>query len=208
LIWGLDEVDRLFNFDYASEIFGLFRSWHNMRALDPQGPWHRLTLAIAYATEAHLFITDLNQSPFNVGTRLTLEDFTLEHVMDLNQRYGNPLKNEAEALRLHKLLGGHPYLTQRGLYEMVRSKTGLEAIEEQADRDEGIFGDHLKRMLVSLEQDKVLLKELHGFLQSGSKISSHVLSRLRSAGIVSGNTSQEPKMRCELYERYLKTHLE
>jgi DNA-binding winged helix-turn-helix (wHTH) protein len=37
LVWGLDEVDRLFNFDYASEIFGLFRSWHNLRALDPRG---------------------------------------------------------------------------------------------------------------------------------------------------------------------------
>ena len=62
--------------DFGSEVFGLFRSWHNRRALDPSGPWSRLTLAIAYATEAHLFITDLNQSPFNVGTRLTLEDFT------------------------------------------------------------------------------------------------------------------------------------
>jgi len=61
IIWGLDEVDRLFTCDFGSEVFGLFRSWHNKRALDPAGPWRRLTLAIAYATEAHLFITDLNQ---------------------------------------------------------------------------------------------------------------------------------------------------
>src|SRR5262249_53660384 len=71
IVWGLDEVDRLFTCDFGSEVFGLFRSWHNKRALDPEGPWQRLTLAIAYATEAHLFITDLNQSPFNVGTRLS-----------------------------------------------------------------------------------------------------------------------------------------
>ena len=96
LVWGLDEVDRLFACDFGSEVFGLFRSWHNERALDPDGPWSRLTLAIAYATEAHLFITDLNQSPFNVGTRLTLEDFTLEQVADLNRRYGAPLRDEAE----------------------------------------------------------------------------------------------------------------
>ena len=44
-------------------------------------------MAIAYATEAHLFITDVNQSPFNVGTRLTVEDFTLSQVADLNERY-------------------------------------------------------------------------------------------------------------------------
>ena len=67
-------------------MFGLFRSWHNERSLNPDGPWGRLTLAIVYATEAHLFITDLNQSPFNVGTRLTLEDFTFEQVAELNGR--------------------------------------------------------------------------------------------------------------------------
>jgi AAA domain-containing protein len=80
IVWGLDEVDRLFHCDFGSEIFGLFRSWHNQRALEPTGPWSRLTLAMAYATEAHLFIADLNQSPFNVGTGLTLGDFTLEIV--------------------------------------------------------------------------------------------------------------------------------
>jgi DNA-binding winged helix-turn-helix (wHTH) protein len=207
LVWGLDEVDRLFRFDYASEIFGLFRSWHNLRALDPQGPWHRLTLAIAYATEAHLFITDLNQSPFNVGTRLALQDFTLEQVMDLNQRYGNPLQGEAEAARLHQLLGGHPYLTQRGLYEMVKGKLSLEAIEACADRDEGVFGDHLKRMLVSLEQEPVVLEELRGFLQSQAKLSTDTLSRLRSAGILSNESPQDTNLRCTLYTAYLKRHL-
>src|SRR5262249_46661542 len=48
VVLGLDEVDRIFDFDYAGEIFGLFRSWHNRRALDPLGPWSRLTIAIAY----------------------------------------------------------------------------------------------------------------------------------------------------------------
>jgi hypothetical protein len=76
LFWGLDEVDRLFVTPFGSEVFGLIRSWHNERALDPSGPWSKLTIGIAYATEAHLFITDINQSPFNVGTRLMLEDFT------------------------------------------------------------------------------------------------------------------------------------
>ena len=64
LVWGLDEVDRLFVTPYGTEFFGLLRSWHNERALDPTGPWAGLTIVIAYATEAHLFITDLNQSPF------------------------------------------------------------------------------------------------------------------------------------------------
>jgi DNA-binding winged helix-turn-helix (wHTH) protein len=207
LVWGLDEVDRLFSFTYASEIFGLFRSWHNLRALDPQGPWHRLTLAIAYATEAHLFITDLNQSPFNVGTRLALEDFTLQQVTDLNQRYKEPLRGQAEVARFHQLLGGHPYLTQRGLYEMVKNNTSLEAILEIGNRDEGPFADHLKRMLVALEKEPTLLEELRGFLRSNAKLSDDTLSRLRSAGILSSDSSREPNLRCELYAAYLKRHV-
>src|SRR5207245_5802987 len=101
LIWGMDEVDRLFSCNFGSEVFGLFCSWHNERSLDPGGPWARLTLAIAYATEAHLFIRDVNQSPFNVGTRLTLEDFTFEQVADLNRRHGAPLRDAAEGARYY-----------------------------------------------------------------------------------------------------------
>ena len=88
LVWGMDEVDRLFTCAFGNEVFGLFRSWHNARSLDPAGPWPRLTLALAYATEAHLFITDIHQSPFNVGTRLVLEDFTLAQMAELNRRAG------------------------------------------------------------------------------------------------------------------------
>ncbi len=67
VVWGLDGVDRLFTLAFSNEVFSLFRSWHNARSLDPDGPWRDLTLAIAYATEAHLFIADINQSPFNVA---------------------------------------------------------------------------------------------------------------------------------------------
>ena len=42
LVWAMDEVDRLFTCPFASEVFGLFRSWHNARALEPSGPWRNL----------------------------------------------------------------------------------------------------------------------------------------------------------------------
>src|SRR5262249_8661153 len=119
VVWGLDEADQLFPSSFCSEVFGLFRSWHNQRVLDPAGPWARLTLAIAFATEAHLFIADVNQSPFNVGTRVTLEDFTPEQVADLNGRHGSPLKSDEELTRFYHLVGGHPYLVRRALHEMA-----------------------------------------------------------------------------------------
>jgi DNA-binding winged helix-turn-helix (wHTH) protein len=207
LVWGLDEVDRLFNYNYASEIFGLLRSWHNLRALEPAGPWRRLTLALAYATESHLFITDLNQSPFNVGEQLTLEDFTIAQVAELNRRYAEPLRDEGETVRFYKLVGGHPYLAQRGLYEMVRRGIGLAEVEARAARDEGVFGDHLRRLLVSLESNEALCEALRGFLRVEIGLTRMNFYHLRSAGVLAGDSPKEARLRCELYENYLKTHL-
>lgn len=207
LVWGLDEVDRLFTCDFGSEIFGLFRSWHNERALDPEGPWQRLTLAIAYATEAHLFITDMNQSPFNVGTRLALDDFSVDQLAELNRRYGSPLRETEEVARYFRLVGGHPYLVRRGLHEMATQGTGLSDLESEADRDEGPFGDHLRRILVSLAHDPALCDVVRGILRSQPCPNAESFYRLRSAGIMSGDSARDVKPRCQLYSIYLERHL-
>lgn len=207
LVWGMDEVDLLFNYLYADEVFGLFRSWHNQRALDPSGPWHRLTLAMAYATEANLFLTDLNQSPFNVGTRLVLEDFTPQQVATLNQRYGAPLKNDRELERYFALVGGHPYLVQCGLHEMAGRKTDISSIEAQADQDEGLFGNHLRRIVDSLERDAALCDAMRNWLRNKSKLSLKQFFRLRSAGLLMGDSQNEAKARCGIYAQYLRKRL-
>ena len=38
LLWAMDEVDRLFTCDFGSEVFGLFRSWHNATHSTLRGP--------------------------------------------------------------------------------------------------------------------------------------------------------------------------
>ena len=235
LVWGLDEVDRLFTCDFSGEVFGLFRSWHNERALDPAGPWSRLTLAIAYATEAHLFITDINQSPFNVGTRISLEDFSVKQVEDLNRRYGNPLRDESEIQQLTAMVGGQPYLVNRSLYELSQTAnepspsqqnasqqnaservpsgrvpsghSELAGFIERADDDEGVFGDHLRRMIVLLTQDPPLRDALRGMVRDRASLSMEQFYRLRSAGILSGGAPADCRLRCGLYERYLKKRL-
>ncbi|HTS38876.1 MAG TPA: AAA-like domain-containing protein [Candidatus Solibacter sp.] len=207
LVWGMDEIDRLFSCNFGSEVFGLFRSWHNERSLDPAGPWQNLTLAIAYATEAHMFITDMNQSPFNVGTRLVLSDFTLEQVVELNRRYDSPLRDQTELARFYDLVAGQPYLTRRGLHELASRKLGFWDFEAQAARDEGPFGDHLRRLLVSLAQDNTLLEIMRGLLTGRPAASPEAFYRLRSAGLVSGEAAREMKLRCKLYQLYLSRHL-
>jgi serine/threonine protein kinase len=207
LVWGLDEVDRLFTCPYASEVFGLFRTWHNERAVDPTAPWGRLTLAIVYATEAHLFITDQNQSPFNVGTRLELKDFSIEQVGELNARHGSVLAGMDELARYFQLLGGHPYLVRRGFHEITTNNLDLAAFEALADRDEGPFGDHLRRILVLLARDPALCEVVRGVLRGEPCPTVEDFYRLRSAGVMAGDSAQDVKPRCQLYATYLKRHL-
>lgn len=207
LVWGLDEVDRLFGCAFGSEIFGLFRSWHNRRALEPDGPWSRLTLAISYSTEPHLFITDLNQSPFNIGTRLRLEDFTPEQTAELNRRYGGPLRNADEEARFTDLVNGHPYLTRRGLDEMVARGLDIGGLEAQADRDEGLFGDHLRRLLASLSKDPDLREVMRGVLRGHPCPDVESFYRLWSAGALVGDSAANARPRCRLYATYLARHL-
>src|SRR5262249_49335185 len=150
LVWGLDEVDVLAACPFGSGVFALFRSFYGARSLDPNGPWHRFTLAMAYATEPHFFIQDLNQSPFNVGRRGTLADFSLAEVAELNRRYDRPLRDDEEVARYARLVGGHPYLAHRGIEEIAEREIRLADFEAHADADDSLFGDHFKRLLVLL----------------------------------------------------------
>lgn len=207
LVWAMDEVDRLLTCPFGSEVFGLFRSWHNERSLDPASPWEQLTLAIVYATEPHLFITDPNQSPFNVGTKLELKDFTIEQAADLNERYGSPLNDATEVARYYQLLAGHPYLVHSGLFEIKRGGLTLSAFEALADQDEGPFGDHLRRILVLLARDPVLTEAMREVLRGKPCPTTEGFYRLRSTGLISGHSAREATLRCPLYQHYLERHL-
>jgi DNA-binding SARP family transcriptional activator len=207
LVWVLDEVDRLFATPYGDEVFGLFRSWHNERSLDPRGPCSRLTLAIAYATEAHLFISDINQSPFNVGTRLSLADFTLEQVTELNRRYGSPLTSEPVVDRFYHLVNGQPYLTRRGLNDMVESGLKVETLEDLSARDEGPFGDHLRRILATVVHDPTVTDVVRGLLRGDGGVTQEMFYRLRSAGVLADGPAIAPRFRCAIYATYLTRHL-
>jgi hypothetical protein len=203
LVWGLDEVDRLVGLDYSADVFGLFRSWHNRRALDPVAPWGRLTLAIAYATEAHLLISDVNQSPFNVGVRVGLEDFDANEAMALNARRGSVVDGPEAASRLMALVGGNPYLLQCAFHELERGGS-LDNLERDAGREAGPLADHLRRMRALLAKDPVLERAMHAVLEGDACPDRDSFYRLRSAGLVVGPSPSEAKPRCGLY-RHLKS---
>jgi len=205
VLWAIDETDRFFLYPFSSQVFALFRSWHNQRALEPTHPCSRLTLVITYATE-YLLIKDPNQSPFNVGTKLVLEDFTFEQVADLNQRYGSPLRGEAELRRFHQLLGGQPYLVRYGLNEIVSRNLTVDEFIQIADHDDGTFSDHLRRIVLLLNDNAQLSEVVRGVLRGKPCPDYDSFNHLRGAGILIGDSKNNVRFRCEIYARYLRKH--
>jgi hypothetical protein len=206
LVWALDEVDRLFfsaSTACSSEFFGLLRAWHN----DTRAPWRQVTFVMAYATEAHLFITDVHQSPFNVGRTLLLEDFTVPQVTALNDRYGTPLRNSTEVRRFYDLVAGQPYLVRRGLHAMAADELPLDVLETQAAEDDGPFGDHLRRLLDMLSRNEEHCQAVRAVLQRHPCPTPESFYHLRRGGALIGRNEKDARLRCPVYTRYLGRYL-
>jgi DNA-binding SARP family transcriptional activator len=181
--WGIDEADLLFDRPYTNDFFGLLRSWHNRRALEPNGAWHKLTLVLTYATEAHLFISDLNQSPFNVGVRLALQDFSEREMRELQGRYSKLSEHEAWRT-VHRMTHGHPYLARQAFAFLAKGGK-LGDLEANASKLDGPFGDHLRRTLASISKDREILGEVRRMLRGEEFENPTTRYRLWSAGILS-----------------------
>ena len=200
LVLAMDEVDRMFDCPFRSDFFGMLRSWHNSRR--PGNEWKRLDLALVISTEPYLLIDDLNQSPFNVGQVIELDDFTPDQVCDLNARHGHPL-SEAQLTRLMSLIGGHPYLVRRALYLIASGQTDAETLLANAARDDGPFGDHLRRHLFRF-RDKPDLRQAMAQIVAHNTCSDDVLFfRLRGAGLAR-RAGQAVVPRYGLYDAYFR----
>jgi DNA-binding SARP family transcriptional activator len=207
VVWVLEEVDRLLPLDWNSQVFGLFGSWLNRRSLDPEGPWGRLVLILTDATEAHGSMTDGSQSPFNVGRQILMSDFTCEQVAELNEKHGFPLREHGEVIRFHRLTAGHPYLTNRGLWEMAIRKLGLDAFEAGIVEADRFLGDHLESVLAFTEREPCLLETVQRVLQGQPCPPGDGFHTLRSRGILAGDSPREARLRCPLYHDYLSRRL-
>ena len=205
LVLAMDEVDRMFDADYRSDFFSMLRSWHNNRALPMSRIWKQFDLALVTATEPYHLIANLNQSPFNVGEVLLLTDFTSAQVTDLNQRHGNPL-TPAEERALMALLNGHPYLVRRALYLIARQQLSVAALFDQADGDNGPFGDHLRYHLFRIYDKQDLAQGLLQVIRSGTCPDERISRLLSAAGLVRREDEQVVP-RCQLYADYFRRHL-
>jgi hypothetical protein len=108
----VDEIDAVRSLPFpADELFAGIRECYNRRADDTA--YARLTFCLlGVATPADL-IADPRVSPFNVGRRIELRDFTADEAAPLAWGFGVATGGDHLIRRVLHWTGGHPYLTQR-----------------------------------------------------------------------------------------------
>lgn len=203
LVVAMDEVENLFSAEFRSDFFAMLRAWHNFRAYEPI--WRQLDLVLVTSTEPYQLIQDLNQSPFNVGEVLDLEDFSSEAVAELNRRHGSPL-GEAQVQTLMEWLHGHPYLVRKALYLVASGQMGAADIFARATDDRGPFGDHLRYHLFRMHDKPNLVRGLLQSIRRQTCADNDVFFRLRGAGLLR-EVGDQVVPRCRLYAEYFKEHL-
>jgi WD40 repeat protein len=109
----LDEIEATLGLPFsADDFYAAIRYFYNARAQSPE--LRRLSFVLVGVATPSDLIRDPLRTPFNVGERVELNDFTFEEALPLANGLGLPADRAAEVLRwVLKWTGGHPYLTQR-----------------------------------------------------------------------------------------------
>ncbi len=201
----VDEADRIFSRSWAQDFFSMLRSWHNLRAFERA--WAGFTLIVTHSTDPGLWIRSAEQSPFNVGLRLRLDDFNLEQVAGLCGRYDAGL-SPVEVEKLFQVTGGQPYLVRLALWEITTRDLTVAELDEKAIDFDGPFADHLASQLVALERNELALLALKDVMDTGSSDDDIAFEWLRWAGLVAGPSRRRGRLRCDLYRRFFTRHFE
>ena len=113
LVIFIDEIDLVRSLPFSTdEFFAAIRECYNRRAREPK--FSRLAFGLLGVAAPSDLIRDTRMTPFNIGRRIELDDFTENEAAPLANGLGT---NEATAQsllgRVLHWTGGHPYLTQR-----------------------------------------------------------------------------------------------
>jgi len=129
----VDEIDAVRSLPFSTdEFFAAIRECYNRRTEAPD--LARLTFCLLGVATPSDLIRDTRTTPFNIGQRIELNDFTKDETAPLARGLGRDEATAAKLLsRILYWTGGHPYLTQKlcqavAANPSVRSLSGLDGL--------------------------------------------------------------------------------
>ncbi len=119
----VDEIDTVLSLDFTDDFFIAIRYFHVNRAQQPE--FERLSFVLFGVATPSDLIRDRQRTPFNIGQRIDLTDFTREEAQPFAAGLNlSPTLAEQVLGWVLDWTGGHPYLTQRLCQALVERSPG------------------------------------------------------------------------------------
>lgn len=223
----VDELDTVRSLPFPTdEFFAAIRECYNRRAGEPE--FSRLTFCLLGVATPSDLIRDPRVTPFNIGRRIDLIDFTTDEAAPLADGLGHE-KTVAAALlqRILHWTNGHPYLTQRFCRAISRDSgvtkpanvdrlcQNLFLSDRAREEDDNLV--FVNRLLLRSDADLGRLLNLYAEIRHRrKKIRDHdgnpLISILRLSGIVR-NVEGRLLVRNRIYfqvfdQNWVRSHLE
>lgn len=193
----IDEIDSVRSLPFSTdEFFAGIRALYNRRSTEPE--LSRLTFCLLGVASPADLIRDTRTTPFNVGRRIELGDFSVREAEPLSLGLGCDAQLGLQLL--HRILywtGGHPYLTQCLCLAVARSDAGsrrdvdcvcdeLFLSRRARERDDNLV--FVRDRMLRSEVDTPTLLTVYAKVRRGGKIaddpSDPLVTVLRLSGII------------------------
>jgi len=194
----VDEIDAVRNLPFSTdEFFAAIREFYNRRTEDEE--LGRLTFCLLGVATPSDLIRETRTTPFNIGQRIELLDFTEAEAASLARGLQRGEKVGAALLkRILYWTGGHPYLTQRLCQAVAEdaSVSGPDGIDRLCgelffsqrarERDDNLL--FVRERMLRSEADPASLLSLYGQVHRRQRVrddeTNPLVSVLRLSGIV------------------------
>ncbi|MFB3133099.1 MAG: AAA-like domain-containing protein, partial [Rhodothermales bacterium] len=211
----VDEIDTTLSLPFTDDFFAAIRACYNARASNSE--YERLTFVLLGVASPSDLIKDAARTPFNVGHRIDLTDFTFDEARPLAQGLAaEAQQGEAVLQRILYWTAGHPYLTQKLCL--------LVAEEEEAASVDGLVEAHflkpeqrrqepnlafVRDRLIHADGDPRKLLRLYRRVRRGKGVEEDPLSLVQTAlklsGLVIPRTDGTLAVRNRIYEQVFTT---
>jgi tetratricopeptide (TPR) repeat protein len=194
----IDEIDSTLSLPFTDDFYAAIRSVYNARAL--VSVFRRLSFVLLGVATPSDLISDPRRTPFNIGQRVEVTDFTYEEALPLADGFG--LSSTQAQQVLHWVLdwtGGHPYLTQR-LCRVMADEDRVQWAETDVAQMVALtfFGEHseqdhnlqfVRDMLTERVPEPVRVLKTYQTIRQGRRAvrdeeQSLVLAHLKLSGVV------------------------
>jgi hypothetical protein len=209
----IDSIDIAFGKPIHEDFLGLLRHWDKQIKNEKENTkdneeaiWPNII--IAYSTGDYAKYGIENSTLANVGENFVLKEFTKEEVIHLASKYGISLP-ESKALQLMDLVGGHPELIQKSLYELHKNNLSMDDLVSKSTDIDGPFKDYLMPHLIMLRDHPKLASYFMRILIKGKEEEfTDVISlrQLEKSGLIK-TQGLHAVPTCDLYKKYYQNHL-